>query len=189
MNWQKRIVAKIRQVAANPFAPNTNLTKLQGRDRYRLRVGDWRVIHELDTQSLLMLVLEVGADMKDILMHIEKITRRGKEFAVIPVEKLQRLIDDAEMLADVKAYDAARARIDRGEDEIIPFEITERRVAGESTVRIWREHRGLTQEKLAKASKVSRGMIGAIEAGHKRGGIDTLRKLAAALKVSLDNLA
>ena len=32
LNWQKRIVTKIREVAANPYAPNNNLTKLQGRD-------------------------------------------------------------------------------------------------------------------------------------------------------------
>jgi mRNA interferase RelE/StbE len=57
-NWQKRIVAKIRDVAANPYAPNNNLTKLQGRDGYRLRVGDWRVIYEL-LDRLVMLVLEV----------------------------------------------------------------------------------------------------------------------------------
>ena len=31
-------------------------------------------------------------------------------------------------------------------------------------------------------------MIGAIEAGHKTGGVATLRKLAAALKVDLGNL-
>jgi mRNA interferase RelE/StbE len=60
-NWQKRIVAKIREVAANPYAPNNNLTKLQGRDGYRLRVGDWRVIYELDDDRLVMLVLEMGA--------------------------------------------------------------------------------------------------------------------------------
>ena len=121
-------------------------------------------------------------------MRIEKITRHGKEFALIPVEDLQRLMADAEMLADVRAYDAAKRRLDRGEDELIPFEITERRVAGENTVKIWREHRGLTQQGLAEASEVSREMIAAIEAGHKRGGIVTLKKLAAALEVSLDNL-
>jgi mRNA interferase RelE/StbE len=60
LNWQKRIVAKIREVAANPHAPNNNLTKLQGRDGYRLRVGGWRVIYELQDDRLVMLVLEVG---------------------------------------------------------------------------------------------------------------------------------
>ena len=60
-NWQKRIVAKIKEVAADPNAPNSNLTKLQGRDAaYRLRVGDWRVIYELHDDRLVMVILEVG---------------------------------------------------------------------------------------------------------------------------------
>ena len=59
-NWRKRIVAKIREVAADPHAPNNNLTKLRGRDAYRLRVGDWRVIYELHGDRLSMLVFEVG---------------------------------------------------------------------------------------------------------------------------------
>lgn len=121
-------------------------------------------------------------------MRIEKITRHGKEFAVLPMDQLKKLLDDAEMLADVRAYDAAKARIARGEDELIPFEIIERRVAGENSVKIWREHRGLTQQALATASRVSRPMIAAIEAKHKQGGIATYKKLAAALKVDLEQL-
>lgn len=122
-------------------------------------------------------------------MRIEKITRHGREFAVLPMNDLKKLMDDAEMLADVKAYDAAKARLERGEDEPIPLEIVERRLAGESTVKIWREYRRLTQEGLAKTSKVSRPMIAAIEAGHKQGGVGTLKKLAVALGVDLDQLA
>jgi DNA-binding XRE family transcriptional regulator len=122
-------------------------------------------------------------------MRIERITRHGKEFAVLSMDQLKKLMDDAEMLADVKAYDAAKARIERGEDELIPLEITERRLAGENTVKIWREYRGLTQEDLAKASKVSRPMIAAIETRHKKGGIATLKKLAGALGVDLNHLA
>ena len=122
-------------------------------------------------------------------MRIEKITRCGEEFAVLPMHQLKRLMDDAEMLSDVKAYDAAKARVERGEDEPIPLEITERRIAGESTLRIWREYRGLTQADLAKKSKVSRPMIAAIESGHRTGGVETLKKLAVALKVDLDHLA
>jgi mRNA interferase RelE/StbE len=60
VNWQKRIVAKIKEPASDPYAPNNNLRKLQGRDRYRLRVGGWRVIYELQDDPLVMLVLEVG---------------------------------------------------------------------------------------------------------------------------------
>ncbi len=61
LNWQKRIIEKIRGVADDPNAPNINLTKLQGREGYRLRVGDWRVIYELQDQRLVMLVLQVGS--------------------------------------------------------------------------------------------------------------------------------
>jgi mRNA interferase RelE/StbE len=57
---QKRIVAKIKDVAADPYAPYNNLTKLQGRDAFRLRVRDWRVIYELHKDRLVVLVLEAG---------------------------------------------------------------------------------------------------------------------------------
>ena len=121
-------------------------------------------------------------------MRIEKLTRNGKELAVIPFAELQKLMDDAEMLADIAAYDAEKARLERGEDEAIPLEIVERRLAGENTLKIWREYRGLTQAGLSKASGVSRSMIAAIETGHKGGAVATLKRLASALNVGLDNL-
>jgi DNA-binding XRE family transcriptional regulator len=122
-------------------------------------------------------------------MRIETITRKGKEFAVIPVRKLRRLLEDAEMLADVKAYDAAKARLENGEDELIPLEITERRLRGESALRVWREHRKLTQERLAKKAKVSRALIAAIETRRKVGSVGTWKKLSRALNVGWEQLA
>ena len=50
-------------------------------------------------------------------------------------------MEDAEMLADVKAYDDAKARLENGEDELVPLEIIERRLGGEPALRIWREQR------------------------------------------------
>jgi DNA-binding XRE family transcriptional regulator len=122
-------------------------------------------------------------------MRIETITRKGKEFALIPVENLQKLMDDAEMLADVRAYDAAKARLADGNDELIPLEITERRLRGEPALRIWREYRQLTQEQLAKKSKVSRALIAAIETKRKSGSVSTWKKLGKTLDVSWDQLA
>jgi mRNA interferase RelE/StbE len=60
-NWQERIVEKIKEVAADPYAKRNNVMKLQGRDGYRLRVGDWRVIYELHDDRLELWVLEIGA--------------------------------------------------------------------------------------------------------------------------------
>jgi len=122
-------------------------------------------------------------------MRVETITRKGREFAVVPVAELRKLREDAEMLADVKAYDAVKARLQNGEDELIPLEITERRLSGEVALRIWREYRKLTQEKLAKKAKVSRALIAAIETGRKTGSVGTLKKLGAALGVGWELLA
>jgi mRNA interferase RelE/StbE len=60
VNWQKRIVGKIKHVAAHPYARHNNVTKLQGRDGYRLRIGGWRVIVELHDDHLELWVLEGG---------------------------------------------------------------------------------------------------------------------------------
>ena len=46
-NLRSHVLAKIASLAANPFtAPNVR--KLVGREGYRLRVGDWRLIYEID---------------------------------------------------------------------------------------------------------------------------------------------
>lgn len=122
-------------------------------------------------------------------MHIETITRKGKGFAVIPLEDLRKLVNDAEMLADVRAYDNAKARLASGEDELVPLEISERRLRGEAPLRIWRNYRKLTQEQLAKKAKVSRALIAAIETKRKAGSVRTWKKLGVVLNVSWDQLA
>lgn len=121
-------------------------------------------------------------------MRIETVTRKGREFALIPMKELQKLIADAEMLADVRAYDAAKARLQSGDDELIPLEVTERRLKGESALRVWREYRGLTQEHLAKKAKVSRALIAAIETRRKTGSVNTRKKLSVALQLSWEQL-
>jgi mRNA interferase RelE/StbE len=52
---------KLDQLAQDPYARNPNLTKLQGRPGYRLRVGDWRVIYELEDDRFLIMVLKVAS--------------------------------------------------------------------------------------------------------------------------------
>ena len=51
---------KLDQLAQDPYARNPNVTKLQGRPGYRLRVGDWRVIYELEDDRLVITVLKVA---------------------------------------------------------------------------------------------------------------------------------
>jgi mRNA interferase RelE/StbE len=61
VTWQKRILKKIKEVACDPYARHNNVTRLQGRNGYRLRIGDWRVIYELHDDRLELWALEVGA--------------------------------------------------------------------------------------------------------------------------------
>jgi mRNA interferase RelE/StbE len=51
-NEARRIRGKIKEYAADPASHANNVTKLQGRLGYRLRVGDWRVIFDQDGTAL-----------------------------------------------------------------------------------------------------------------------------------------
>jgi len=57
---RRRVMEKIQEVALDPYAPNNNLTRLQGSNSYRLRIGDLRVLYELFDNCLLMMVLDMG---------------------------------------------------------------------------------------------------------------------------------
>ena len=56
----KRMRIKLDQVAIDPYARHANITKLQNRSGYRLRIGDWRVIYDVKDDELIILVLKVG---------------------------------------------------------------------------------------------------------------------------------
>ena len=110
------------------------------------------------------------------------------EMITIPLDEYKALKLAAEDLADLSAYDRAIDAIARGEEELIPAGYAKRLIAGESPVRVWREFRGLTQMALFEASGVNRVQIADIEAGRKSGSVETIRKLADALGVSIDDL-
>ena len=57
-NLAKRIRSKIEMYAADPASQVSSVVKLQGRDGYRLRVGDWRVI--FDEDGNVIAILEIG---------------------------------------------------------------------------------------------------------------------------------
>ena len=110
------------------------------------------------------------------------------EMITITREEYDRLREAAENLADLAAYDRVKAALAAGEEELIPAEFVYRMMDGESPVRVYRDLRGLTQTALAKASGVNRVQIADIEAGRSKGSIETMRKLASALSVTIDDL-
>ena len=81
-----------------------------------------------------------------------------------------------------------RRQLAAGEEELLPSAMIDRVLAGESLVRVWRDHRGLTSKALAEKAGIARAYLSQIEAGKREGTIDTLRKLATALGVAIDDL-
>ncbi|MCB9943466.1 MAG: helix-turn-helix transcriptional regulator [Geminicoccaceae bacterium] len=110
------------------------------------------------------------------------------EMVTITREEYDRLHAAAEDLADLRAYDRAKDALAAGEDELIPESYANRLLDGESPLRVYRDLRGMTQAVLAKQASVNRVTVAEIETGRKRGSIATLRRLATALDVSLDDL-
>ena len=109
------------------------------------------------------------------------------ETVTIPKAEYERLraLEDA---ADIQAALAVEARIASGEEEIIPASVVNRLLDGETPLRVWREFRELTQTDLARLSGVNPIQIVDIEAARKSGSVGTLRKLAAAQHVSVDDI-
>ena len=122
--------------------------------------------------------------------QIQIIEKDGKpEYAVVPFKDYQRLLGLAEDAKDIAAADAAKAELERGEDEMIPSEIARRLIDGkEHPLKIWREYRGLTQEALAEQVKSTKSYISQIEAGKKSGSVVLIKRLAASLNVDMDDL-
>jgi DNA-binding Xre family transcriptional regulator len=123
-------------------------------------------------------------------------TRAASKSATVTLSRgrydaLLRRVEDAEDRAAVAAQEAreealgkAAARADH-----LPVELVRRLIAGESPVRIWREHRGMTGKALAEAAGVTASYLSEIENGKKPGSFDTMARIARALAVRMEDLA
>lgn len=52
---------KIEMIAADPYIDHPYAKKLQGREGYRLRVGDWPIIYKIQSEQLIIMVLKVAS--------------------------------------------------------------------------------------------------------------------------------
>jgi mRNA interferase RelE/StbE len=58
-NTAKRIRSKLVALAEDPFARNPNVKRLSGRDAWRLRIGDWRVLYTVDGTNQIISVMVI----------------------------------------------------------------------------------------------------------------------------------
>jgi len=110
------------------------------------------------------------------------------EMITTPLEDYQQLRTAEDELADLRAYDRAVAALDAGAGNLVLADFAKRLIAGETPLRVWRELRGITQAELAQTAGVGRVRIVNMEKGARGGSIATMKKLADALGVTIDDL-
>jgi DNA-binding XRE family transcriptional regulator len=121
-------------------------------------------------------------------MRVQIIERDGHpEWAVIRYEDYLALLEKAELMEDIAAFDSAMAAVESGE-ETIPLKVVDSLLADESPIRVWREYRNLTQVQLAEQAGVKQSYIAMLEAGERQGTVDVLVKIARVLKVDVDDI-
>jgi DNA-binding XRE family transcriptional regulator len=98
------------------------------------------------------------------------------------------LFEEAEMLQDIRDYDAVKTAIEQGKEELVPGEVTFALLYGENPVKVWREYRSLTQLQLAEVAEISTPYLSQIENSKRTGTIELLLAVAKALNVTLDDI-
>ncbi|MGH6802027.1 MAG: helix-turn-helix domain-containing protein [Methyloceanibacter sp.] len=116
-------------------------------------------------------------------------TERGEELIVLTRRDYDAMRARA---GDEAAEDAMTARIvseSRARREVaIPLAVWEEIEAAPSPIKPLRRWRKLTQAELADKAGISQGYLSEIETGKKLGDLATLRAIAGALRVGLDDV-
>ena len=121
-------------------------------------------------------------------MSAQFIEIEGKQVVIIPADEYRILVDKAEMLDDVAAYDRAKAALAAGDEELVPAQVANAILDGENPVRVWRLHRDMSQVQLAEAAGISQAYLAQIETGKREGTLSLYRSLADALELDLEDL-
>ena len=122
--------------------------------------------------------------------QIQIIERDGKpEWAILPYNDYLQLIEQAELVEDIRDFDSFSAAIERGHEELIPAEVVNAILDGKNSIKVWREYRGLTQQHLANAAEISKPYLSQIETGKRTRTTVVLSAIAKALDVSLEQIA
>ncbi|HWE05540.1 MAG TPA: helix-turn-helix transcriptional regulator [Rhizomicrobium sp.] len=131
-----------------------------------------------------------GARKKTIARHLRAVAPRlqlaesgdAADFVMLPSEDYERLLDEADERSAKMAFERTR------DEEFVPLEIADRLLMRENPVHVWRAHRGLTLAQLGERAGLSRGYLSDIENGKRSGTVGTLRSIARALGVDVDDL-
>ena len=115
-------------------------------------------------------------------------TPSGERMVILPESEFQSLVEAVENAEDSAAVKAFEARLSAGEEEFLPAELVNAILDGANPIRTWREHRKMTIKLLAQSAGIAPAYLSQLETGQRDGTIETMKKLASTLKVTLDDL-
>jgi DNA-binding XRE family transcriptional regulator len=107
-------------------------------------------------------------------------TPAGETLVVLPLDEFEDLCD---------AADYARAQTARRpDDELLGAEEALAFAEAPTPLHFWRRKRDMTQAQLANIVGISQNYVASLEAGDRKGDPALFKKLAAALRVSMEML-
>ncbi len=112
----------------------------------------------------------------------------GQPMVLLTKSEFDRLSAAAINWSDIEKAVEAQNRRDSGE-EYLPASVVDRIMSGESALKVWRTHRGLSQEELGQRVNRQGSMIAKLESGRAQGDILLWRALADALAADIDDIA
>ena len=122
------------------------------------------------------------------MTNAEILTIKGEKFAVLPFDIYEKLVEKLEDMQDIADAKEISAKIASGEMECFPDTLVKAIIHGENKVKVFREYRGLTQAELAEKTGLSTIMIKKLEAGETDGSIKSLKAIAGALNLDVDDI-
>lgn len=122
-------------------------------------------------------------------MTVKILEADGKPaFAIVPYDEYRALRDLADDANDAAALARFAKRFAKGREKTVPSDIVDRMLAGESPLRVWRQHRGMSAAALADAADITPAHVSKLESGKGEPSLSLLRRLSRVLDVDLDLL-
>jgi DNA-binding XRE family transcriptional regulator len=115
-------------------------------------------------------------------------TPSGEEIVILSRPEYDALIEAREDAEDAVVARAVMTRIAAGREEMLTTDEVNAPLAAATPLAFWRKKRGLTQAALAAEAGVAQGYISELEAGRKTGDVMVLRRIANALRITLEDL-
>ena len=112
----------------------------------------------------------------------------GDEIVILSRDEYDRLIAADEDRKDAKTARRIIEQIASGEETVLSEPELDEFLKAKTPLSFWRKKRRMTQADLAKAADIAQGFISEIESGQKPGTPATLKKIAQALNIKIDDL-